>query len=93
MRTCIRPCARIASVPGISRRCIVACSCGGRPARIDDDQMPAGAALRVEVLHDRRHRLGDVGADEHHGVGAGDVGDGKRQAPIEAEGAQARRGG
>ncbi len=61
---------------------------GRRPAWIDDDELPAGATLRVEVLHDRRHRLGDVGADEQDGIGAGDVRDGERQPAIEPESPQ-----
>ena len=75
--------------PQVQRRLL-----GGRGApRIDDDQLAASQALRLEVLHDRRHRLRDVGADEQDGVGLGDVGDGERQAAIEPEGAQARRRG
>ena len=57
----------------------------GCAARIDDDQVAAGAALRVEVLHGRRQRLGDVAADEEDGLGLGDVGERERQPAIQAE--------
>ena len=62
-------------------------SCGGRRASwVDDDQLPAGAALRVEVLHRRGQRLGHVAADEEDHVGVGDVRERERQPTIDAEG-------
>ena len=56
-----------------------------RPPRIDDDQLAAVALLRLEVPHDRRHRLGDVAADEQDDVRVRDVGERKRQPAIDAE--------
>lgn len=57
-----------------------------RPSRVDDDERPAVALLLGEVLHGRRHRLGDVRAHEQDGVGSGDVRQGKRHAPVHPEG-------
>ena len=65
---------------------------GWRPAWIDDDQLSAVRLLRLEVPHDRRHRLGDVAADEQDGVGVRDVRERKRQTAIEPE-RHRRRGG
>ena len=72
-------------MPGIKRRCAVACRAVAVTPRIDDDQLASSEALRVEVLHDRRHRLGDVRADEHDRVRAGEIRDWKRQAAVETE--------
>ena len=65
-------------------------ACGGCPAWVDDDEGAATRALLLEVLHDRRHRLGNVGSDEEHHVGARDVFDREGDAAIEAERAQRR---
>ena len=58
---------------------------GGRGARVDHDERTAVVALRGEVLHERRHRLGDVGPDQQNRAGLGDVAHGERQAPVQAE--------
>ena len=61
---------------------------GGRSARIDDDQLAAAPALLLEILHDRRHGLGRIAADQQDRLRAGDILERKRQPAIEAEGAQ-----
>ena len=53
---------------------------GRRPARIDDDQFAAALPLGLEILHDRRHGLGGVAADQQNHLRAGDVFERKRHA-------------
>jgi hypothetical protein len=53
---------------------------GGRAARVDDDEL--GAA---EVLHERRHGLGRVAADQQHRVRVPQVLDRERQPAVHAE--------
>ena len=65
---------------------------GGRHARVDDDQAATAFALDVEVAHRRRHRLGQVAADEHDHIGLLDVGERERE-PVEPERALGRRRG
>ena len=63
-----------------------------RAPRIGDDQRAAVALLRLEVPHDRRHRLGQIGPDEQNRFGARNVFERKRQAAIDAERARRSRG-
>ena len=58
---------------------------GGRAARIDHDEFAAAGSLLVEILHQRRHRLGRVAAREEHGLGPRNIGDRKGEAAIDAE--------
>ena len=67
---------------------------GGRRApRVDHDHLAAALAQPVEVPGRRRHRLGEVGADEHHHVGLLDVGERERQPAVDPERPVAGRGG
>ena len=60
--------------------------CGRRRAPgVDDDERAACGLLRLEVLHDRRHRLGRVAANEQHDPGARDVVERERQPAVDAE--------
>ena len=70
MATCSNPLASAASVPGVSCRCSDAPRAVGGAPRIDDDQPAAAAALLVEILHDRRHGLGRIAADQQDRVRA-----------------------
>ena len=47
--------------------------------------LPPLSLLGLEVLHDRRHRLGQVAADEQDDVGVRDIVERKRQPAIESE--------
>ena len=61
--TCSRPLASAASDPGRSGRCSWPRT-PWRPPRIGDDQRSRRCLLRLEVLHQRRHRLGGIAADQ-----------------------------
>ena len=65
---------------------------GGRRPRVDDDQ-PAARARPGQVLDEGRHRRGEVGADEEHGVRTPEVGQREGQAAVDAEGAVGPGGG
>ena len=58
---------------------------GRRPPGIGDDQAAAVALLRLEVLHQRRHRFGGICADEQDRRRFGDVVERKGQAAIDPE--------
>ena len=60
-------------------------------ARVDDDERRRRSRGPVEVPHGRRHRLGEVAADQHEHVGAADVGERERQPAVDAERAVGRR--
>jgi hypothetical protein len=60
-------------------------SCRGRGPWVDDDQRTTVVAQVGEVLHERRHRLGDVRSDQHHGTGVGDVAHREREAAVDPE--------
>jgi hypothetical protein len=62
-----------------------------RPTRIGDDQRASPRALRLEVLHDRGHGLGEVAAGEQDGARAREVGERERQAAVHAEGLERGR--
>jgi hypothetical protein len=67
---------------------------GGRgAARVDHDDLPAVLADAVEVAGRRRHRLGEVGADEDDDVGVLDVGQREGQPPVHPERAGGGGGG
>ena len=55
----------------------------GEP-RVDDHQ-PAAVASPGQVLHERRHRVGDVAAEQQHRPGAADVLDRERQSAVDPE--------
>ena len=57
---------------------------GGSPW-IDHDERSAAALLRLEVLQDRRHRFGDVGADEKNDFSVRNVFERKRQPAVQSE--------
>ena len=63
-----------------------------RAARIDHDQDPAAGPLSLEVLHERRHRLGDVRADEENHARVRNVLQRERQSAIETERHRRSRG-
>ncbi len=84
--TCSRPLASAESEPGRSCRCFVAhCAVGVRRGSTTIS-VPPFRCCCFEVPHDRRHRLGDVAADEQDDAGVRDVGERKRQPAIETEG-------
>ena len=56
-----------------------------RAPRIGHDQRAAVALLRLEVPHDRRHRLCHVAAHEQNHFGVRNVFERKRQAAIDAQ--------
>ena len=58
----------------------------GRAAPGVDDHEPAALAGPGQVLDGRGHGLGDVGAEEEHGLGAAEVGERERQPAVDAEG-------
>ena len=58
---------------------------GGRATRISDDQATTSGALRVEILHDRGHGFGGVGADQQDGVGTRDILEREGQAAVDSE--------
>jgi hypothetical protein len=61
-------------------------SLGGRgAARVDHHQPAAPLAEPVEVARGRRHRLGQVGADQDQHVGPLDVGERERQPAVDPE--------
>ena len=59
---------------------------GRRTTGVHDDQRPAGRAHPGEVLHHRRHRLGQVAPDQQDGTGRGDVGQRERHPAVQPEG-------
>jgi hypothetical protein len=82
--------ASAVSVPGVGCRCSVA-SCAVADRRGSTTIRAPPRALRLEVAHEGRHRLGRVAAGEQDGVGALEILERERQAAVEAEGAQRRR--
>ena len=74
------------SVPGTGWRNSVG-AVGGRACAAGRSTTTLAAALAepVEVPRGRRHRLGEVGADEHQHVGLLDVGQRERQPAVDAE--------
>ena len=58
---------------------------GLRGARVDDDERAAAVALRVDPLHDGRHRLRAVRAPEHEGVGLAHVREREGQPSVDPE--------
>ncbi len=65
--------------------------CGRGPAGIDDDELAAAPALLLEILHQRRHGVGRVAADEKNGLGSGNIIQRERQAAVDPERTQPRR--
>ncbi len=61
-----------------------------RAPRVGDDQGAAGALLRLEELHERRHRFGGVAADEQDDLRTRDVVERKGQPAIDPERAHGR---
>ncbi len=66
---------------------------GGGAPRVDHDDPAAPLSQPVEVPRGRRHRLGEVGADEDEYVGLLDVRERERQPPVDPERPDARGGG
>ena len=64
---------------------------GGRPARIDHDERAAARLLRLEVAHERRHRLGRVAAGEEDDVGVLEILEREGEPAVEPEGLVRRR--
>jgi hypothetical protein len=56
----------------------------GAEPRVDNDQ-PAALSYAPEVLDCRRHRVCQVAAEQHDGVGVVEVGQRERQAAIDAK--------
>ena len=71
---------------------VVGESGGGAAARVDHDE-PAALADRSEVLDGRRHRVGQVAAEQQHRVAVLQVGQRERQPAVDAESAVRRRSG
>ena len=63
----------------------VRCGRGRGPARVDDDERAAVVPQGGEVCEDRRHRLGEVAAEQDDDPGAGDVGERQREAAVHPE--------
>ena len=87
------PLASAASVPGVSCRCSCAAAAVAVARGSATISLPPRAPLLLEILHDRRHRLGGVGANQQDRFGPRDVLEREGQAAIDAEGAQAGGGG
>ena len=84
-RMCSRPIASARSVPGSGCRCRSARSAVGVRRGSTTTTVPPRSRSAVEVLHRRRHGLGEVGADQQEHVGLAEVGQRERQPAVEAE--------
>ena len=56
-----------------------------RRAGVDDDHLGTAFAGHVQELHCRRHGVRRIGADQHDGVGFGEICQGKRQSTVDPE--------
>jgi hypothetical protein len=74
----------------VHARAVVGEGGGGAGPGVHDDET-AVVARAVQVCHRRRHRLGEVAAQEEDGVGPAEVGQGKGEATVETKGPVGRR--